>query len=217
MTKFTNFIEIEKGGIDPKNRSPFEIAMGRFNCAQGRIAQLEEAPDRANYETLWNEFALELEASWKAFIYEGNKLSTEFQSWAGKFVGQRRSDKLLIYLTQSRHIAMHKLISLDWETPKIEVKAKLDRPFSIREFKIFADGTQEIEFKDEVPGNEPKFVTKHGKALLPQIHNGQNDKTFDPPTSHLGNAIGSRDPVHAAKLGVEFYSQIYNAALEKFL
>jgi hypothetical protein len=216
MTKFTNIIETEKGGIKPTKVLPFEVATDRLSRAKECVARMERAADRSAYEKAWNEFVDYLEGSWTAFFHDGKSLSSKFQPWAGKYESQRKKDQMLRYLVQSRHKSQHARIELEWEKGKIRLGSEKEGVSLYRNFKIFSDGSNEIEFESGVPGNKPKVVFEPGKAMLPMVENTKHKQTFGPPTVHLGKKIGSKSPIDAANLAIAYYQMTYEKGKARF-
>ena len=217
MARFTGFIEIVKSAIRPRKLITFEVAMDCLTRAQECISHLEHSKDRAKYEKVWNEFVGLLERSWTTFYHDGKSLSTKFQPWAGQYDSERKNDELLNYLTQSRHIAQHAIINLNWQSGRMQLSSTEEGTVAYREFKVFSDGSHEIEFESAVPGNEPRIICDPGSALLPEIYNARRKQHFQPPTLHLGETMNSINPVEAAKLGLTYYAAVIAAGKAKFL
>ncbi len=217
MTKFINIIKPSKGAIKPNKLAPFEVALKRLTLAKECVSRMAQSDNRATIDKEWNEFVGNLEGSWTAFFHDGKNLSSKFQPWAGKFDGQRKKDDLLNYLIQSRHIAQHAVIKLDWEKGKMHLRPEIDAPASFRDFKIFSDGSNEIEFKSDIPGNKPQVILEPGKSVLPQIYNAKYKQSILPPSIHMGQKIGSTSPIHVAKIAIGYYQRIYEEGSNLFL
>jgi len=217
VSKFTGFIEAVKNGIRPRRLELFEVAMDCFTRAKQCISQMEVSEDTAEHEKLWNEFVGLLERAWITFCHDGNSLSSKFQPWAGQYVKERKEDELLSYLTQSRHMAQHAIINLGWQKGKMQLTSTKEGTVYYRNFKIFSDGSHEIEFESGVQGNEPRVIHDPGNSLLPVIYNARHNETFQPPKFHLGTELNSGDPIEAATLALEYYESVFTAGMAKFL
>lgn len=178
---------------------------------------MSQSDNRTDYDYAWNEFVDILESSWTAFFHDGKSLSSKFPPWAGRFKSERKKDELLRYLVQSRHMTQHGRLKLEWEAGKIRLGAEKEGVSLYRNFKIYSDGSNEIEYESFVPGNKPKVLFEPGKAILPTVKNTRYQQTFEPPTSHLGEQIRSKDPILAANMAIAYYQRVYEKAAAKFL
>jgi len=217
MPKFTNIIKPCKGAIKPNKLEPFDVANERISIANECANHMAQADNRAEIDKYWNELVGHIEGSWTAFYHDGKKLFSNFQPWAGKYEGQRKEDELLMYLVQSRHIAQHGVLNLDWEEGKMHLRPEIDAPAKFRNFKIFSDGRNEIEFESDMPGNKPQVIVEPGKAVLPIIYNAKHKQNILPPKTHMGNEIRSISPVNVAKIAIDYYKRIYKEGSSKFL
>ena len=134
-----------------------------------RIGYVSKGPvlERENREFMMTLVGL-LERVWTTFYHDGKSISSKFQPWAGQFEKIRKNDELLSYLIQSRHIAQHGVINLNWQNGKMHLTSTKEGVALYRNFKIFHDGRHEIEFESPVPGNKPRVVVDPGNALLRQ-------------------------------------------------
>lgn len=209
-------MEEAKNVVKPRRLVAFEVALDCLTRAEECISCMQGSENRAEYEKVWNEFVGLLERAWTAFYHDGKSVSSRFQPWAGQFEKIRQDDELLLYLTQSRHIAQHAIINLNWQKGKMHLTSTKEGVALYRNFKIFSDGRHEIEFESPVPGNKPRVIVDHGSALLPTIYNARRKKYFRAPASHLNHPLESGDPVEAAKLALEYYESVLAAGITKF-
>jgi len=178
---------------------------------------MTQSGDRTAYESAWNEFVDFLESSWTTFFHDGKSLSSKFPPWAGRFESERRKDELLRYMVQSRHMAQHGRLELEWEPGKLRLGAEKEGVSLFRNFKIYSDGSNEIEYKSFVPGNKPKVTFEPGNSMLPTVKNARHKQSFAPPTAHLGKKLGTKDPVYVARLAIAYYQEVYAKGAAKFL
>lgn len=213
--KQTGKIELSKGSLIPTKRGLWYTTQEKLNEAQAGIKQMMIAEDRVNYESGWVRFVESLEEAWSSFFEEGINNFTNFQPWAGAKEKQRKADPLLNYLIQSRHQSQHGNVCIEWEEGRIQIAPNYFG--HIRDLKIHSDGSFEVEANPL--GSAHNVVTLKndtGQPKLPVVENRMYKQTYDAPVVHLGNCIASAPPHEVAAMSVEYYANIYQAALDKF-
>lgn len=105
---------------------------------------------------------------------------------------------------------------MEWQPAVLEIAPNFQG--HIFGLQIFADGTYEFKSRSEDGINtEPEVIHDPGKETLPIIHNKKFNQTFNPSKSHLGNTLSNNSPQEVAKLALKYYSDILQAAFEKFV
>ena len=208
-------IEIAPGALAPVVRQPWSSALEKLNEAELGLSQMINAKDRVEFEQGWSRSVDSLEEFWTRFFDEGKNSFSSFQPWAGAIDAERTKDQLLQYLRQARHQSQHGRISLEWEEGRLQIAPEFNG--HLRGLKIFPDGTFEL---DATPAHssilEASVVFSGGDAKLPVINNRNEKRSFDPPQEHRGEPLHTLLPTHVISLGLEYYGNILNQALEKF-
>ena len=63
---------------------------------------------------------------------------------------------------------------------------------------------------------QASVVFSGGDAKLPVINNTKEKRSFDLPQEHRGQPLHRLLPTHLISIGLEYYGNILNQALEKF-
>jgi hypothetical protein len=208
-------IQTAKGAIAHVSRPLWFAATEKLHEADGAITQMRNAHDRINYEAGWMQFVDSLEEFWARFFDEGKTAFTSFQPWAGAIDAQRKADELLNYLYQARHQSQHGRIAMLWEEPKLLIAPNFNG--HIRGFKLFPDGTYEIDATPLQPTLPDATITHDpGNAILPIIKNKKHRQTFNPPIHFKGQPLQELTPISVAQLGLDFYRDIIFQGMQKF-
>ena len=208
-------IEIAPGALAPVVGRLWSAALEKLHEAELGLSQMINAKDRIEFEQGWSRSVDSLEEFWTRFFDEGKNSFSNFQPWAGAIDAERTKDWLLQYLRQARHQSQHGRISLEWEEGRLHIAPEFNG--HLRGLKIFPDGTFQL---DATPAHsfvpEASVVFSGGAAKLPVINNAKEKRTFDPPQEHRGEPLKTLLPTHVIRLGLEYYKNILNQALEKF-
>jgi hypothetical protein len=208
-------IELELGAILPVTRGLWVAAAEKLQEADQAVIQMREAQDRMAYEAGWTHLVDCVEQFWVRFFDEGKAQFPDFQPWAGTRIAERKREPLLQYLIQARHQSQHGRICLNWEEGLIQVAPGFTG--AIRGFRVFADGTYEIDAVPAYPSvPEPTLVHAPGRPLLPVVENKKHRGAFPPPKEFQGQALTDLSPVGVAKVALEYYSATLRGALEKW-
>jgi hypothetical protein len=169
--------------------------------AEKHLDDMANAKLISDYEASWQEFLYRLERIW-----ERGRLHYAKENWYPKLYGPyaklRKKDPLIKYLKQARNAETHTIAGTISSPLSVQLKEKYGRPFSIKYLETtFEDGvltvsidTQELFFD---------FDTKISRDA-PQLTRFKSRRDwYNPPTSHLGNTISSRNPILVGKLGLE--------------
>ena len=208
-------IEIAPGALAPVVGRLWSAALEKLHEAELGLSQMINAKNRIEFEQGWSRSVDSLEEFWTRFFDEGKNSFSNFQPWAGAIDAERTKDWLLQYLRQARHQSQHGRISLEWEEGRLHIAPEFNG--HLRGLKIFPDGTFQL---DATPAHsfvpEASVVFSGGAAKLPVINNAKEKRTFDPPHEHRGEPLKTLLPTHVIRLGLEYYKNILNQALEKF-
>ena len=208
-------IEIAPGALAPAVRQIWSAAIEKLDEAEFGLTQMANAQDSIEFEQGWTRSIDCLEEFWTRFFDEGKKSFSSFQPWAGVFDAARKKDPLLIYLYQARHQSQHGRISLEYEEGSLQIAPEFNG--HVRGLEIFPDGTFELDATSGHPlVREASVVFSGGNAKLPSIYNGKYKQIFNPPLEHRGQLINDVSPIQVIKLGLNYYVDILNQAIEKF-
>jgi len=163
----------------------------------------------------WENYLIRIERSWERAerILRDRK---GIQQWIKPYKALRKKDPLLKYLKQARNAETHAVTNTIDINPKIVVKDKLGRPFTVRDTKTRMEkGTLNIDIDT---GHDALFL--YETKVIPSVPQFtkiiNRGKRFDPPLSHLDNDIENIHPVDAAKSGLMFYQTFLTDAEEKY-
>ena len=178
--------------------------------AQKAIEMMVSANSFEQYESEWRELLGHLEKVWVKVERTCVPIQAKFQPWQGRFQALRKKDMLLRYLKAAR----------DADTHSIQDLARMNDGYRAMRFAnphggyiehLHIGGNGEIR---EYRG-DPMIVTDTPPqpVALPVKNNGQ---WYNPPTSHLGNAIRNEHPTTLAKLGLQFYIEFVDEVERTF-
>lgn len=209
-------VELAEGAVVPISRGLWQAASEKLSEAATGVAQMKHAKNRIDFEGGWTRLVDCLEEFWTRFFDEGKSTFSEFQPWAGAIDAQRKHDSLLSYLYQARHQSQHGRIALEWAEGRNQVGGG-DFFGTVRDLRISASGAFEVDVNANA-GSDAKFRVVHhpGDARLPVIVNRMHKQSFAAPTHHLDKPVGNVSPIDAGQLGLRFYEDVLQRALEKF-
>ncbi|VVP01685.1 hypothetical protein PS862_02881 [Pseudomonas fluorescens] len=170
-----------------------------LNAAEQAITAMIGAQSFAQYESEWREYLGHIEKAWIKVERACVSFQAKFQPWQGKFQSLRKKDMLLRYLKAARDADNH----------------------SIQDLASIENGYRAINFANSNGGYIENLTISNGEIIeysgdpiivtdvpprpvaLPVKNNGS---WYNPPTSHLGNAITTAHPTELAMLGLTFYN-----------
>jgi len=201
------------GALIPTARELWGASREKLTEASFSINMMEKATDRVQYEQAWSNFVDAIQEFWVRFFDEGKKKFSNFQPWAGRNYPKR--DPLIKYLVEARNLSQHSVLHLKWEAPRLELAPGFSG--HIKRIKFYPNGMQDI---DSTPAHasvsDAEFVYAKSTPSLPSIINNHGQNIL-PPTSHLEKSLDDQSPVTVAKIGLNFYIDIHNKAIDIFL
>ena len=170
---------------------------------------MRNATSLDEFESAWRLYLNAIEKLWQKVECCCQHIYSTFQPWQGAYCNLRKKDMLLRYLKQARHADNHSLQDVTKIQPG-QRKFRFANPrggyikrMEIRNGEVFHyEGDPMIV--DETPPHP---------VAVPVKNRGQ---WFNPPTSHLGNAVASHHPVLLAELGLKFYETYLAEVATKF-
>lgn len=178
--------------LDSLRGHPLFPALAELRSARQSIARMAELSaigfgELDAFEAEWKNVLHRLERTW-AKIEAAAHGRDGLQKLKSRVEGTRRRDSLLKYLCQARNSEEH----------SIEVIVEEQGP------KIRAEGVGTTTIRIHLvapPGYYLKAVSNRGV-------------TYQPPTDHLGSTISNLGPIHVANLGLKFYIEAWNEAMQ---
>ncbi len=161
------------------------------------ISRMKSAKSFEDYDEAWEDFLSRIENIFKKVQSACSAESAKFNGACSTFKHQKKTDPLLIYLTQARNAFHHGLGKLSEQIPE-----------SINYLPTI-NGASFTYQKDKfgntkVSSNSPLLVFRIPSEIiaLPCKNRGV---TFDPPQIHLGKKLVSKSPIEIAELGLVYY------------
>lgn len=200
-----------------------EKAYGRLRVAQKALAELKACRTFVDFSDAWY-VVLTSSKNIYTVLELGAKGSPQSMQWIGAKKQQRKSDALLQYMFQARNDDEHGLGSA------VELKPELHEfglagpgfsnvvqfdggPFSsIVCVRDEPDGAA-VAFESMSPPSDLKVTSLDGKPvgfrrtpattiLMPVT--GRDNRTYHPPTVHLGQSLQDTSPVAVAELNIAY-------------
>ncbi|WP_313629718.1 hypothetical protein [Pseudomonas sp.] len=170
---------------------------------------MQAATSMDEFESNWREFLACIEKTWNKVERTCQPHRASFQPWQGQFQALRKKDMLLRYLKQARDADNH----------------------SIQDMTVIQPGSMSMKFVNPRGGYIHKLEIQNGQVVTyegdPMIQTitaphpiavpvQNNGVWFNPPTTHLGNAVPDLHPVTIANLGLTFYTGYVDQVEQKF-
>jgi hypothetical protein len=174
-------------------------ALQHLAHAKDELSKVDISKDNAQ-ERHWNNFLNELELLWKKAERGCQDVKNKFQPFQGKYIKERRNDKLLSFLKNARDASQH----------EIQLLCALD-------ILGVADGFATISSIDETTGEttNSKIQMLVMDLQLKSFH--INNNTWIPPNLHKSKPLqNGKDPQEVGKLGIEYYESFLNDIKVKF-
>lgn len=176
--------------------------------AREAIVRMRAASNHREFEDAWKECLSRLERAWNK-VQCHFKQSPKWNSWAGKYMKQRREDPLLKYLTNARGADEHTIGEITELAPgsmTIGATGGVMRLYGLR----MSSSAVVVDAAPASPGARLVIAFNPEKTrLLPVINRGVR---YDVPTMHLGNAIDPNDVLTIAACGAKYYSGLLDEA-----
>lgn len=209
-------------------RSAIEKAKGRLRIAQKALVELKSSRTFSEFSDAWY-VILTSSKNVYTVLEQGAKVSPQSMQWFGAKKQIRKSDPLLQYMFEARNDDEHGLgsaIELKPELYEIGVsglgfsnKVRLDGgPFS----NVVVEGCgTAVAFEGGPPSPNLQVTPLDGKPvrvrrtpattkLAPVAARG--DRTYEPPTHHLGQPLRDISPIAVAELNVAYLADLVTEA-----
>lgn len=210
------------------NRAALEKAKSRLRVAQKALAELKSSRTYSDFSDSWY-VVLTSSKNVYTVLEQGAKSSPQSMQWFGDKKRVRRSDPLLQYMFEARNDDEHGLgsaVRLKLELHEIGVagdgysnSVRLDGgPFS--NVVVHGCGTA-VAFEGSPPPPDLKVTPLDGKpirvrrtpantVLIDVLARG--DRTYAPPTHHLGQPLQDGSPIAVAALNIAYLERLLGEA-----
>jgi len=209
-------------------RAAIEKAKSRLRVAQKAVAELKSCRTYAEFSDTWY-VMLTSSKNIYTVLEQGAKGSPQSMQWLGAKKQIRKDDPLLQYMFEARNDDEHGLgsaLALKPELHEIGVAGpgfsntvRLDGgPFSN---VVISGSATAVAFAGGPPPPGLRVTPLDGKPiqvrrtpattiLVPVIARG--NRTYDPPTYHLGQELHDKSPVAVAELNVVYLAGLLDEA-----
>lgn len=179
-------------------------AENELRRANQALARLMSPKDLLDFRDAWDDFlhhtrrlTLKLEL--------GCRSEEQAKSWYGRVRQDQRQDDLLCYLLHARNAEQHGLeTTLDTST-SIGARGSI----FVENLTIVDGKITSAKVKPLSPGS--KLVIQHISVLVP-VKDGRSGTIYNPPRSHLGEAVADQSPLAIATLAIKYYADILEQA-----
>jgi hypothetical protein len=178
-----------------------------LDIAERALSQMAEADQFPEFYKHWQDFLFRIERAWEA-AERDLRATPGFQQWFRPYAQQRRTDPLLVYLSQARNAETHSASATLDKPIRIMFRDKYGYPFRLSKLtsSLDADGVLTIDIET----SQEDSLLSYEAALLPAppklVKFRCRGRWYKPPVSHLGSPLASSHPVDVARLGLSFYS-----------
>lgn len=165
------------------------------------------------YEESWSDFLNRLEKIFEKLDKACFPIRSKFISLISRENMLRGSDPLLQYLKQARNADTHTIQEIAQRVPgSYAVGFDMTQGGEgtyIESLKIVNGSVTEYK------GSHPLVITFTPESVeVKEVVNRQ--QRYAPPTTHLGKPLDTRHPTELAKLGIEFYQQLFDKVQSAF-
>ena len=156
------------------------------------------------FDDIWQRFLGHLERVWNKSQNHFSK-SPKWGGWQGRYVNQRKTDPLLIYLINARGAHEHTVQDITNKTPgSIGLSAGSSGRVHIKSLQVGPDG-----ITGDWDGDLAITFTPGRVDLAPVKNRG---RTYAVPSSHLGIQIDNTSALTIGALGLEYYQNLVTEA-----
>lgn len=197
-------------------RAAIEKAKDRLSSAKARLKDLEAAKDYVSARRHWYDFLLSSNAVFSV-LEQGAKSFGQSMAWFGEKKNLRRTDPLLSYLWHARNADEHGVPSVtELEQQKMVLMAN-GKPVAAIEAMKRAEGKGEFQGTFQpLGGSEPDLRNVNEIRVYPDraklIRVTDRGVGYDPPNSHLRDAIDEPGPITVATLMVAHVERLISEA-----
>lgn len=177
----------------------YNPAKKEIKAAKKCIHDMESSNNFDDMEQLWRNYLNHIEKSFTKLLSATSAVKGKFSNTFSKEYSLRNGDELLRYIKQARDSDNHTIEDISKKIyPSMTINPlpgsqvlKFDKLF------LYGDGGMYIE-------GDPALIEFHPGSIEVIAVTNRGSKC-NPPTSHNGNEISTKDPVKLAKYGVAFY------------
>lgn len=184
----------------------FIPAQKELNASKRCLERMVSAKNYEEYEEAWCDFLNRLEKIFEKLHRACNPHKEKFNALISKENALRSSDPLLRYLKQARNADTHSIQDVAKRVPgSFHLGFDVSTPGEpVHIEKLVMRGTDIQEYR----GSHPLVVTFTPETVEVKevINRGEH---YLPPESHLSQPLKTRHPTELAKLGIEFYEQLF--------
>jgi hypothetical protein len=168
------------------------------------ITAMETAGDLDTFEEHWKEFLRRIERSWNKTIAHYGK-SPKWSGWCSKYERARKIDPLLSYLINARGAEEHTVNEITERSGNsIAINPAFGNELYIESLTI---NQGKIDIKSPMP---IKIDFQPARTRLVAVVN--RGKTYNVPTSHLGQAVDHENVIRLAQLAQSYYTDAISSA-----
>lgn len=191
-----------------------------FKPVEKELASCKRCFDRmkassnfSDYEDAWCDFLNRLEKVFEKLNRICAPQQGKFSSLICKENLLRRTDPLLKYLKQARNADTHSIQETTELTP---ASYGLGSELCADESGLYIEKfVMEEDKVTEYKGSAPLLLHYSPEKIeVKQVMN--QGQVYSPPTSHLGKKLDSKHPTKLAKLGLDFYCDLFDKVKDKF-
>lgn len=189
----------------------FKPAGKELERANRCFNRMKEAQDYDECADAWGHFLSHIENVFER-IKRAAGMHSSYPSFTSKVNHQRATDELLIYLKQARNTVHHGMVDTSKFVPG---GIGINPPIAggtISNLHIVTDGFGNIHISSGSPIKVEAIP--HSIELISCTNRGV---TYPPPSSHLGQPLANKSPVHIAELGFKFYQEYLLSAERTFI
>lgn len=188
-------------------------ARSRLRIATKAIEDLKAATNHQEFSDTWYSFLTAAKNVYTC-LEQASKASAEDRQWFGAAKAVRKGDELLQYLFQARDDEEHGVeVATELRPGGIGIgvnKPGFSKAMHIRSLKFDEKGGVELD-AESLDGLPILIEATPGRTVLKPV-NGRGNRTYSPPTSHLGQPLPDNSPIIVAQLALVYLRGLVDKA-----
>ena len=200
--------------MEPIQRVHYQLE----RCAED-YNQMIALEDIVQIEDTWHDFLTHIDRFWNL----ADRFFAQFEGWREfrqPFLDARNDDELLNYLVVARNTVEHTIQEVQVRTATDIRIEPGEHGGTIRNLRIFEDGSHTAETHDsggrEGPGPVVSYRMKICLRPVQVADRRRANEVVNPPSRHRGKPI-EPDAFLVARLSFEYYREFFTTACGKFL
>lgn len=181
-------------------------AKARLVKATEAVAALQVADTFDAVEAAWTDFLISA-ATIYSKLEQGAKINGKSNAWFGRVKKVRKDDQLLSYMHHARNSDEHgiqdtshrKAVGAEWVYP--------DGQKTVVRFESPDVILTEHKEDGKIPMNR---IIRYTDVV--RVHDNRYNDLFDPPTAHLGEPLGTLNPVDLARIALPYLQSLVGEA-----